>query len=164
MLMIRIALVALALLPLSVAGFAQETQQAPPPAELSEAEAKQLALKRVPGKTVDESELEPVGHVWIFHVLDAKGRECVVVVSQTTRSVSKVIAPRLTVQQALAIALRKVPGKRGSYGSDFSTFDPKRADHTFYIETPKKDKPLKIVTVSDKTGKVVGVSDKGDAG
>lgn len=166
---LRFLLAVLSILALSSVGFAQGTPPTPipsampkPASEIYEDEAWKIASAKIPGKKV-ESEFDG-GSLWIFHDLDPKGRECVVTVSKKTRMVVKVVAPKLTVKQALAVARKKVPGKRAAYDSDASTFDPKRAEHTFYIETPRKNQPLKVVTVSDKTGKVVGVADKGDAG
>jgi uncharacterized membrane protein YkoI len=164
---LRLLLALTALLPILAVSrvcFAQGATPAPTPAaEIYEDEAWKIASARIPGKKV-ESEFDSENDRWIFHDLDAKGRECVVTVSKKTRAVVKVVAPKLTVKQALSIALKKVKGKRAAYDSDASTFDPKRFEHTFYIETPNPDQPLKVVTVSDKTSKVVGVSDKGDAG
>lgn len=163
----RILLASLLLLGLMVQSYAQE---APPPAspaavkpnaELHEDEAWKIATDKIPGKKID-SELQPDGPLWIFHVLDTKGYECVVTVAQKTRAVSKVVVPKLTVKQALAIALKKAPGKRDERHKDMPTFSEKQQMHTFYIESKKG--ALKSVTVSDKTGKIVSVRDMGDVG
>ena len=145
--------------------YAQEAPPTPvspkPGADLHEDEAWKIATDKIPGKKID-SELQPDGPIWIFHILDTKGHECVVTVAQKTRSVVKAIVPRLTVGQALAIALKKAPGKRDERHKDMPTFSEKQQMHSFYIE-PKKG-ALKSVTVSDKTGKVVSVRDMGDVG
>jgi uncharacterized membrane protein YkoI len=164
----RILLASLALLGLTIQSYAQEAPPSPvvpaaakPSAELHEDEAWKIATDKIAGKKI-ESEFQPDGPIWIFHILDKTGHECVVTVAQKTRSVVKAIVPRLTMNQALAIALKKAPGKRDERHKDMSTFNEKPLTHTFYIE-PKKG-ALKSVTVSDKTGKVVSVRDMGDVG
>jgi uncharacterized membrane protein YkoI len=120
--------------------------------------AGKIALKRIPG-TVSVTSQSGEGKPFEVTVLDKKGRDCIVIISGTDGSVTKVLTPRLTVKAATDIAIKKVKGK--SVNAFVSHY---KSDGIHYITVEMKDGAEKNVQISDKTGKVIKVEDAKDLG
>ena len=149
---------------------AQDAPPAPPAAtpaptarpDYTQAYARRIALSRVPGTFVS-MDYDKDGNPATVNILDSKGRECVVFVSEQTRSVTRVVVPRMTKKAAIAVALKKVRGKVSVGRNQTAFYDAAKAAYVIYVE-PTKPAARRIVTVGDKTGKVVSVTEEGEVG
>lgn len=127
--------------------------------EITEDEAVKIALKRVPGEKEGVGYTDASNPYRVF-VLSKEGKECEVVVDRATGTVKKVLTPRLTKKQAIAIARKKIPGQVMEAASRYHAED---GAHEIYIIA--KDGATVSVLVSDKTGRVTKVTrGKGDTG
>lgn len=155
------ALLFATLAPRSVLG--QEASQSTAPAapavkqEITQEEAVKIAIKKVPGTESGVPYTEAPKPYRVF--VHSKGdKDCEVIVDRVTGVVKKVITPRLTRKQAVAIARKKAPGKvmEGACG-----YHEEDGAHTVVIE--QSGGIIAHIMVSDKTGKIIKVEKGKDA-